>query len=306
MNELYDEKSILHLSSDVKRSYADNIGNTAIKSVLAEIYTAPKPGLVDPLGQGCHADMDWHTFTRSAEAIAPYWKRQAITGLLNANPDSALEKLRATGIEMENAMLAATNGINTHKGLIYLLSLLVYGTGICICRKAELTPVNIVSFASSAVRGTVERDLVPLKKSCRADKMTHGEKLFINYGITGIRGEAERGFPSMLNFGLPEFKSAIRAGASYNDASLSALLAIMESIEDSNVIHRGGYDFWHDRYRSIIRDARSEFDPLSGNYAVLEKLENIFIPLRISPGGAADMLSCTIFIYNLIEPTCQQ
>jgi triphosphoribosyl-dephospho-CoA synthetase len=294
------------LTDDVKWSYSRHLGNAAIESVLAEIKTAPKPGLVDPLGNGSHTDMDWHTFVRSAEAIAPYWKHQAFTGLCNTAPEAALSKLRATGVEMEKAMFDATNGINTHKGLIYLLSLLLYGAGLCICRETELTPENIAAFASSAVKGTVERELAPLRKGCFTNKLTHGEKLFLNYGVTGIRGEAEKGFPSMIRFGLPEFKRVIDLGGTPNDASLSALLAIMESLEDSNVIHRGGYNFWLGRYRSIIHSARSDFDPLAGDYTALEKLENIFLPLRISPGGAADLLGCTIFMYNLAEPTCQQ
>ncbi len=293
------------MTDNVKRLYAEQLGNAAIKSVIAEIKTAPKPGLVDPLGSGCHTDMDWQTFVRSADAIAPYWKRQALLGLNNTLTASALSELRTTGIEMEREMLAATNGINTHKGLIYLLSLLIYGAGLCINKRMPLTPENIVSSASAAVKGTVERELFPLKKNC-IKKLTHGEKLFLTHGITGIRGEAESGFPSILYFGLPEFKRVIALGASHNNASIASLLAIMESNEDSNVIHRGGYDFWQDKYRSIVRNARSDFDPLSSNYSVLEKLEKIFLPLRISPGGAADLLSCTIFIHYLSAPTCQQ
>lgn len=73
--------------------------------------------------------MDWHTFIRSAQAIEPFWEYQAMAGLSGTPPSDALKRLRYIGIEMEKKMFAATSGINTHKGLIFLLSLLLYGAG---------------------------------------------------------------------------------------------------------------------------------------------------------------------------------
>lgn len=294
------------MTGDVKYSYANKLGKAAAKAVIEEAMAAPKPGLVDPLGQGCHLDMDLMTFIRSAEAIAPYWERQALIGLNGTEPEHSLGKLRAIGIEMENAMFLATKGINTHKGLIYLMSLLLYGTGFCIHMGIETKPENIVLFASKAVKGSIERELFPLKYNTDNKTMTHGEKLFIAHGITGIRGEAERGFPSMMHYGLPEMIRVNALGASNNNSLLCSLLAIMESNEDSNVIHRGGYDFWSGKYKELVLETKSHFNPLCTEYSALRKLEDSFLKLRISPGGAADLLSCTIYIFNMTKSTCQQ
>ena len=44
-----------------------------IKStILGEVYTTPKPGLVDRHDNGAHHDMNVYTFERSADAITPY------------------------------------------------------------------------------------------------------------------------------------------------------------------------------------------------------------------------------------------
>ncbi len=294
------------MSGEVKHMCAAELGMAAAEAAADEIMTAPKPGLVDPLGPGCHRDMDWRTFIQSAEAIAPFWEKQALAGLNGTEPECALSVLRATGVEMEHAMFAATEGINTHKGLIYLMSLLVYGAGLSVYKRMPMTPDVIVGFASSAVNGTIERELIPLKSRTDISGMTNGEKLFVFYGVTGIRGEAEAGFPSVLRAGLPALRSATALGASVNDASVSALLAIMEVNEDSNVIHRGGFDFWRREYRSMVSMAREKFDPLSGSYAVIEALEKSFMPRRISPGGAADLLSCTLFLNKVTSSSCQQ
>ena len=261
--------------------------------------TAPKPGLVDPLGPGCHTDMDWRTFTKSCAAIAPYWEAQANTGVSGTPPDAALAALRETGVRMELAMFEATGGVNTHKGLIYLMSLLLYGAGRALFLGEKPDAESAARFAAEAASGSVERELRPLMERADTDSMTHGEKLYALRGVTGVRGEAEAGFPSVINAGLPELLRAESLGADDNNAAIASLLAIMEVCEDSNVIHRGGYEFWRGEYRALVRNARESFDPVSGGFETIAALEKRFLPLRISPGGAADLLSCTFFLKNI-------
>ena len=300
------EESIPQMPDEVKHALAAGLADAADRAVADEIMTAPKPGLVDPLGPGCHADMDLRTFLQSADAIRRFWHSQAMVGLSGISCESALPMLRSIGIEMETSMFAATCGINTHKGLIYLMSLLLYGAGFSLYNGMPLSPEAVAAFASSAVKGTVEKELLPLRLRPDINRMTHGEKLFVLHGVTGIRGEAEAGFPSVLNAGLPAFNAAVSAGAGRNEASLAALLAIMEVNEDSNVIHRGGFDFWTHEYRSAVREAREKFDPLSGCYKAILDLEKFFMLRRVSPGGAADLLSCTLFLDKITSPACQQ
>lgn len=299
-------ESILHLDRQVKQYSGMSIWDAAARAVTEEIMTAPKPGLVDPLGQGCHCDMTWETFIKSAQAIEPFWRGQAYVGLSGTDPSEALTSLRRTGLKMEKSMSTATGGINTHKGLIFLLSLLVYGAGHCVYSGEEFTAENIVSRASEAAEGLVLNELAALHEIKRYKPLTNGEKLFLAHGITGARGEAEGGFPSVILHGLPEMRRVLSLGATPNNANIASLLAIMLSNEDSNVIHRGGHDFWKKDYRDMVKEASVKFDPTSEDYGPIEELEKEFLKTRTSPGGAADLLCCTIFLNMLTKPSCQQ
>ena len=121
---------------------------------VREVMTAPKPGLVDAEGSGCHDDMDCALFLKSARAIAPFWVCQARAGLEGTPPELAMERLRSTGVEMERAMAQATGGVNTHKGLVYLMSLLLYGAGFAVFSGAPRSAEAAAQFAALAVRGS--------------------------------------------------------------------------------------------------------------------------------------------------------
>ena len=60
--------------------FAESIGRMAYQALLEEVYTVPKPGLVDPYSCGAHTDMDVQTFERSAEALYPWFVRMAYQG----------------------------------------------------------------------------------------------------------------------------------------------------------------------------------------------------------------------------------
>lgn len=279
---------------------AEALAAAAHQAVIKEVLTTPKPGLVDACGSGCHEDMDCQMFMESAEAIAPFWKEQAFTGLRLVPPDEALPLLKKTGSEAERAMFGATCGINTHKGLIYLMSLLLYGAGF-VTASGGGGAESAAAAGALSVRGSVAAELMPLAGALPGRALSNGEKLFLEHGVTGVRGEAEAAFPSVTRCGLPVLRHAIEAGASENDAGIAALLSIMLVCSDSNVIHRSGFDYWKNVYPSVVAEAQRRFDPLRPDYAPLHELERKFMPLRVSPGGAADLLSCTYFLYYFEE-----
>lgn len=280
----------------MKSRAAKLLASAAHEAAVREVLTTPKPGLVDAEGSGCHEDMDCALFIKSAQAIAPFWEAQARTGLNGTPPSEAMRELRAAGAEMERAMFAATDGINTHKGLIYLMSLLLYGAGYMLSAEGEASADGAARAASRAVSGAVARELGALAAKSPDRPLSNGERLFLEYGITGVRGEAERAFPSVVKDGLSALRNALDGGAAENDAGLAALLAIMAVCEDSNVIHRAGYGYWRDVYPRLVADTAVKFDPLRPDYRPLYALEAAFLPLRVSPGGAADLLSCTYFL----------
>ena len=194
-------------------------------------------------------------------------------------------------------MAQATGGVNTHKGLVYLMSLLLYGAGFALFSGAPRSAEAAAQFAALAVRGVVERELGALLAEPPRRALTNGERLYVEHGVTGVRGEAERGFPSALRAGLPALRRALAGGASFNDAGLAALLQIMLVCEDSNVMHRAGFEYWSGEYLTLTAAALRGFRAPSWNRAPLYELERKFMERRVSPGGAADLLSCTYFLH---------
>ena len=277
------------------KSLARLLGTLAAEAATAEILVSPKPGLVDPQDRGNHRDMDWTTFLISSAALAPHWEHQARRGLEGISPSAALPSLQARGRTMEADMFAATGGINTHKGLIFALSLWLYAAGRALFLRISPSLETLGTLAGAPVTGCVDRDLRSLREALPPRPLTHGERLFLERGVTGIRGEAEEGFPSVVRFGLPALREALDGGAPQEGAALGALLALMETCEDSNVIHRGGYPYWSGPYRQEVARARRTFDPLRGNHEALLPLDRLLRAHRASPGGAADLLACTLF-----------
>ena len=109
---------------------ARRAGALALRAALYEVGLQPKPGLVDPAHSGSHDDMDFFTFQRSAAAISSFFPRFFAAGELIADdPAFLLAVLRLIGLEAEEAMYEATGHINTHKGLIFSLGLVLGAAG---------------------------------------------------------------------------------------------------------------------------------------------------------------------------------
>ncbi|MFA0888626.1 MAG: triphosphoribosyl-dephospho-CoA synthase [Synergistales bacterium] len=274
------------------------LGTFATLASLWEVQIGPKPGLVDRFGSGAHDDMDYITFLSSLCAISPFWPLQARVGLDGISPRKAMDRLRPTGLEMERAMTEATGGVNTHKGLIFALSLLLFGAGTDLSSTGKVDPRKAAALAAETVEESVRIQLASLSRLGPAAGLTHGEQLFLKHGITGIRGEASTGFPSVLDRGLPALRRALEAGASLHDAALCAFFSIAAVCEDSNVISRGGYAFWKESHLPRMRELSEVCPPYSpGFIRNLHKLDAEYASLRVSPGGAADLLSCALFLY---------
>jgi triphosphoribosyl-dephospho-CoA synthetase len=254
--------------------------------------------------------MNYGTFLKSALSLAPHWPRQALIGEETADPKLAMARLRQVGQEMERAMTAATGGVNTHKGLIFALSLLLWAGAANLREGLPLDSRSVTARSSRLVEGCVAAELEPLRRR-QNRPLSHGERLFLLHGVTGIRGEAEGAFPSITGSGLPALKLALADGASLEEAALDALLALMTVCEDSNVIHRGGYAYWKETYRAEVSTFRRRFTAWDDRKRQnLLELDRLFLQRRISPGGAADLLACTLFLFWLESPpfatSCQQ
>ncbi len=271
---------------------AKEIGALATKSLIMEVETTPKPGLVDLRNNGSHSDMDVNTFRKSAYALESYFTECVSIGISTRNfaPAEAFNMLRLAGIQAEKTMYAYTNGVNTHKGLIYSMGVLLGAIGRTWNPEQPISENTvIISEVKALVEKSVREDLE------NANGTTAGERIFLKQGLTGIRGEVASGFSSVFNHSLPVYKSAISDGLSSNDAGVLSLLSLISSIEDTNIYNRGGDDG-----ARFAKESTSALLKIMPDIQLVQKLDDEFIRRRLSPGGAADLLAITYF-FHMIE-----
>lgn len=252
-------------------------------ALLEEVSATPKPGLVDRRNSGAHRDMDFNTFVRSAEALEPWF---AVFYMLGAAlpEECLLNVLRERGIEAEKAMYTATGGVNTHKGALFSLGLLCAACGALDAGGEMLTPDALCAFVARLTRG-ISAELL--------NTDTHGGSAFMKTGATGVRGEAEQGYPTVRKLALPALRAALMSGMSRNDAAVLTLIRLIASAEDTNLLTRGGEEG--------ARWARIQAAELEQNFSIEKTvmLDDRFIARNLSPGGCADLLAIALFLHSI-------
>ncbi len=150
-------------------------------------------------------------------------------------PAECFAVLRPLGKIAERRMLAATGGVNTHKGAIFTLGVLCGAAGRLWTAEAGFPePEAILDEAAAMTRETLEQELPA------AHWNTAGEALYQKYGARGIRGQVADGLPAVRNVSLPVFKKLLAEGLDRNHAAAVTLLHLIANVEDTNLLHRGG------------------------------------------------------------------
>ncbi len=272
------------------------MASLAHNAMLIEVYTTPKPGLVDRANNGAHRDMTVETFERSARAIAPWLEKFTETGINCAHlpVNCLLSELRPIGRQCEQDMYLATAGVNTHKGMLFSLALFCAAAGRLWQQGKILNQHTLCQVVADATKGLVERELAANTKPCTA-----GERFFHLHGLSGVRGEAESGFQTVRNYSLPAYRQALAHGADRNSALLEVILALLEHNNDTNLVHRGGIDGLH-YVQQQARRIRQETSFLSvERMQALQQLDQQLITRNLSPGGSADLLAITWLLQQL-------
>ncbi|MGF6099744.1 triphosphoribosyl-dephospho-CoA synthase CitG [Enterobacter sp. A4] len=269
---------------DARRPFAE----LAAEALYREIRLTPKPGLVDRANSGAHKDMDFALFMASIAAIAPWFSTFFNVGRETARlaGPQTLRAIRPTGLACEQAMFNATGGVNTHKGGIFSLGLLCAAAGRLTQRQVILTQRSLCEECSAICTGIVEREL-----NNRGVAKTKGEQQFKAYGFTGARGEAESGFATVRHAGLPHFETALRRGASEEEALLRMLLGLMASNPDTNLVSRGGTKGLNYARRYARRILTVQHLTPEQLINALSGMDVQFIRRNLSPGGSADLIA---------------
>lgn len=264
------------------------------QAILLEVATHPKPGLVTRASNGSHNDMSIFTFMMSSAVLGKAFNYLQDMGMSHTgNLQELFEKIRAYGQVAEKELLNVTGGVNTQRGILFAGGILSGVAGYAINKGHDKE--SIIGLVMEMTNGIVEKELRNLGRK----EITAGEKLYKEYGVTGIRGEVENGFPSVVNVGLPAMQEACSKGASLNDVLVHTLLSLMTVVEDSNVIWRTDVAtlFEVQKVASHILNLGSVFTEAGRN--AIKEAEKDFVNRRISPGGSADLLSITTTLYLL-------
>ena len=251
------------------------IAHLATQALQAELDTTPKPGLVDKDSNGAHRDMDYALMQRSIDTLHPYFVKLALLGCADALPTHT--SIRDIGIEAEKAMLSATNGVNTHKGALFSMGLAV------------------VAAAHEKNTDSLQTTIKALAASFPDTNGTHGSKAkLLSKGTTTIKGaldNAREGYEMLFAEWLPFYIERRKEHDAYT--LHKTLLRIMCDLDDTNVIYRTDLA----TAEEVKQEARALLDSFSK--AALKDMDRHYTTRNISPGGAADMLSLTIFIGSI-------
>ncbi|WP_122420080.1 triphosphoribosyl-dephospho-CoA synthase [Pseudomonas viridiflava] len=271
-------------------SLSEHLADLAVDALMDEANLSPKPALVDRRGNGAHTDLHLGLMHASALSLWPTFKLMAEAAAQFQSPEQPLrEELGRLGREGEAAMLHTTGGVNTHRGAIWALGLLVTAAALDV---NDCTPASICQRAAR---------LALIKDRQVVASNSHGSIVAQRYGAMGAREQAQQGFPAVMNVALPQLQRSRAAGSGEQNARLDALLAIMTTLADTCVLYRAGPEGLQATQLGAQRVLDAGGSASLAGRRELHELDQQLLALNASPGGAADLLAACLFIDGL-EP----
>src|SRR5260221_2628565 len=261
---------------------ATYLASLAVRALIEEAELTPKPALVDERGPGAHTDLSLTLMKSSAHCLRPGFEVMALASFRQIPGRTLREDLGTIGRWAEQSMLLTTGGANAHRGAIWTLSLLV----------------------SAAAMGATSPDAVAYRArqvACLPDwsapkQQSNGSRVIQRYKVSGARGQAQAGFPHVITIGLPILHRSRQEGSSETQARLDALLAIMASLDDTCLLHRGGLAALNRAQTGAAAGFAAGRDGHRSSWGTLLPTERDLLGLNASPGGSADLLAATLFL----------
>jgi len=272
---------ILVPAADVASRLADH----AVSALVDEAMLTPKPGLVDLRGSGAHRDLSWPLMCASACALRPAFQQMALAGL--DHPDHApllRRRIGAIGRDAEDLMMASSGGVNTHRGAIWALGLLVTAAAA-----SARTDAGAIAAHAGRLAGITDPG-APLRTGHK------GEQACIEHGVGGARGQARAGFPHVVDDALPMLALARARGDAEHHARVNALLAVMATLDDTCLLARGGRKSLAAVQQGARRVLAVGGIATSNGRRAFDALERGMRRLHVSPGGAADLLAAALLL----------
>jgi len=260
------------------------IAGWVVRALREELAVYPKPGLVSFVDNGSHPDMDAGCFLESITCLEPFFQAMAASGAAGEE----LGELQRIGLAAEGAMLEATGGRNTHRGAIFCLGLLAAAAGV----------------RSGGASGTLGEIVAgrwggELPMPGEVTGASDGLLMCRRHGVTGARGEAKGGYPSIYGVGLPALRRAVGAGMSMERAGVQVFFDLLACCGDTTLLKRGGSEGLR-----FAREEAGRFLVAGGIYGAgweerAEGIHRAFVARGLTAGGVADLLAATLFVHYL-------
>ena len=248
-----------------------------VEGARRELLLTPKPGLVDREDNGSHPDLSLALMERSLAVVGEAWHGLAAS-LQRGEP---LEAQVALGQAGERRMLEACR-TNTHKGALFLGGLLLVARHRLAAGHADLAALRPAVAAAAAELQAAR----PLPES-------HGAEARRAHRVGGIVREAEEGLPSLFEVALPAWDDAAAAGLVGEPATFLVLARLMQVVEDTTTLHRGGR-----AGLAVLRadGAALEARLLAGgdHLGFLRETNRAWRCARLTMGGVADLLGVAL------------
>jgi len=253
-------------------SELERLASALAGGAALELYLTPKPGLVDLADHGAHPDLSIPIMERSIGIVADYLD-EIVRSLVAGEP---FPRQKAIGMAAERRMFAEL-GTNTHKGYIFLAGMLLIARWHAPSADEKAVRLTLSSLATDFFAAGEEA-------------ASHGHAARNRYGANGIVGEAIHGFPAVFEGALPVFRYTLKQTGCFSTASFAMLARLMQTVDDTTTLHRGGPA----GLARLKRDGRRlERLIASGDdyVAFLRATNRAYICMNLTMGGVADMLA---------------
>lgn len=265
--QTHDSKTLYNfVLQKTRQFFIDALANESILALRKELFTYPCFGLVSHRSSGIHKDMNISHFLSAFPVLKAAFKQYLSMGL---DPEFNVRALRKAGRQNEQAMLKATQGVNTHKGahFIFGLCLPYYLKNIWENKSMQHFLIDVRTAAAKIARDDFSKKI---------KATTDGMIAYHKYRIKGVRGELENGLNSIFDW--------------YPHKTLSAtqkLCKILARSEDTTLIKGQKIE--------TLREIQACMKDLEVHEFKHEQKLHRCLRMMISPGGAADLLALTFF-----------
>lgn len=265
---------------DEIRTYINQVICDIAKNVIyQELDLEDKFGLITPTSQGSHPDMDYQLMESTILIVVDACCKMFWIGYHQEKIDEAYRLSKQVGIDAEQKMFAQTKGINTYKGLIFILGLVLMATGHMLAKKGNKK--DIFAYISIATKSVFNEPKYN----------TFGEEAWMNWQIGGARKEAALGMPTVQH----AYQLLKRYQTIDDDVLHYVLGKIIVNAEDTVLLKRCQTMHRYDMIKEMIAEIKF------GDNETVKKVTQYCIAENLSCGGSADLLIATLFVHTLFS-----